>query len=77
MPLTLSCAALGSPSEEGYVSGETVDELLQAMYEHAIEKHGRTMEELTRPENRAAFLSAIKQSARPSESRTSKIDVCS
>lgn len=75
MPLTLSCADLGSPCTQANVSGDNVEELLQAMYEHAIEVHGRTMEQLTQPENRALFLSAIKQSARPPEARTSKIDI--
>jgi predicted small metal-binding protein len=75
MPLTLSCADLGSPCTQAYVSGETVEELLQAMYAHAIEHHGRTMEQMTRPENRTLFMSAIKQSARPPSARTLKIDV--
>ena len=75
MPLTISCTDLGSPCAEDSVSGETVDELIKAMCKHAIEKHGRTMEELLQPEMQQAMRSAIKQSARPQSARTSKLEL--
>ena len=75
MPLTLSCEDLGSPCTEAYISGDSVEELIEAMRAHAVEKHGRTMEELHSPDMEAVFRSAIRQSSRPVGARTLKLDI--
>lgn len=74
MTLTLSCRDLGSPCDV-VVSGETLDEIIDAMCDHAIEVHGRTREEIYSDENRALFQSALKQSSRPAGYRSPKLDV--
>ncbi len=73
MALTLSCLDLGSPCED-YVSGETVDEIIDAMCRHAIAAHGRSEEFMKSEETLTAMKTAIKQSSRPAHLRTSKLD---
>ncbi len=74
MLITLSCKDLGSPCE-GTVSGETVDEVVAEMAEHAITVHGYTVEMTQDPKKLAEWRGAIKQSSRPPDQRTSKLDI--
>lgn len=76
MPLlTISCTDIGSPCEDAIISGDTIDKLMEAIYRHGIEVHGRTLEEMKTPEVQEMLLSNIKQSARPRDARsTTKLD---
>jgi predicted small metal-binding protein len=77
MPLlTISCAELGSPCEEDIISGDTIDELMEAIYKHGAEVHGETLEVMKSPEYQAKLLANIKQTARPRGARTTtKLDI--
>ncbi len=74
MAITLSCADLGSDCE-GTVSGETVDEVVADMGEHAIEVHSHTVEMTQDPAELAVWRGAVKQSSRPPDQRTSRLDI--
>ena len=74
--LTISCTELGSPCAQDIISGDTIDELMEAIYKHGVEVHGYTMEQLNSPEQQAIFLHNIKQSSRPRDKRTTtKVDI--
>lgn len=73
--LTISCADIGSPCEDDIISGDTIDELMEAIYKHGIEVHGETLESMKKPEQQAILLANIRQSARPKTARTTtKLD---
>ncbi len=74
--LTISCSDLGSPCPSEALSGDTMDDLLEAFYRHATVAHGKTLEQLKAPEMHEVVLSNIKQSARPRANRsTRKLDL--
>ncbi len=74
--LTISCADLGSPCKDDIISGDTIDELMEAIYKHGSEVHGESMEHMKSPEQQAIYLANIKQSARPRGKRsTTRVDI--
>ena len=72
--ITIPFAALGDPCEET-VSGETMDDVLRAIQDHAINRHGYTAEQAGAPEKLELWRGAIRQTARPSETRTNQLDL--
>ena len=55
------------------VSGNSLEELIESVKQHALEFHGYTREEVDAPERVAVWEGAIKQSSRPGEIRTPRL----
>ncbi len=72
--ITIPCEALGSPCG-GSVSGETMEDVLRDIQNHAIDIHGYTAEEADAPEKLELWRGAIRQTARPAESRTIRLEL--
>ena len=72
--ITISCEEMGAPCK-GTVSGETMDDVLREVQKHAIEGHGYTAEEANSPEKLDLWRGAIRQTARPAESRTIELNM--
>ncbi len=72
--ITISCEDLGAPCK-GSVSGETMDDVLKEIQKHAMEGHGYTVEQANAPENLDLWRGAIRQTARPTETRTIELDL--
>ena len=72
--ITISFEALGDPCEET-VSGITMDDVLRAIQDHAINRHGYTAEQAGAPEKLDMWRGAIRQTARPADTRTNLLDL--
>ena len=71
MALELSCDNMGfSDVQEHTVSGNTLDQIISAMQEHAITQHGYTDEQVHSPEQIAEWQGAVRSASRPGETRT-------
>ena len=74
MAMTISCADMGySCGDE--VSGATVEELIQAVQQHAMTFHSFTEEQVQAPEKIQEWRAAIRQASRPPELRTPRREV--
>ena len=72
--ITIPCADLGDPCG-GTVSGETMDDVVREIQNHAIDIHGYTVEQAGAPEKLELWRGAIRQTARPAETRTNLLDL--
>ena len=72
--ITIPCKDLGGPCEET-VSGKTMDDVVRAIHDHVIDRHGYTVEQAGAPEKLELWRGAIRQTARPAETRTNLLDL--
>ncbi len=69
MPLTIPCPAMGYQCDE-VISGDSIAELIANVQQHAISYHDYTSEQINDPEKIEEWKGAIRQAARPAQSRT-------
>lgn len=68
MAMTITCADMGYSC--GYeITGDSLDQILGGVKNHAYEFHGYAEDELDSPEKLEAWKGAIRQSARPGVTR--------
>ena len=72
--ITISCEDMGNPCK-ATVSGESMDDVLRAIQQHAIEGHGYTVEQANAPEKLDLWRGAVRQTTRPSETRTIRFEL--
>ena len=72
--ITISFEDLGDPCKET-VSGVTMDDVLREIQDHAIDIHGYTVEQAGAPEKLELWRGAIRQTARPADTRTNLLDL--
>ena len=70
----LSCDALGAPCGDT-ISGDSVDDLIEVIKKHSIEVHGYTEEEANDPDRVNLWRGAVRQTSRPAETRTIKLEL--
>ena len=73
MVLVISCQDMGF-TDDNEVSGDSVDELLAEMQDHAVTAHGYSEEQVHAPETMEEWRGAIRSSARPGQTRTPRSD---
>lgn len=56
------------------VEGNNLDELIESAKKHSLELHDYTEEEINSPEVLEVLMGAIKQSSRPVELRTQRLE---
>ena len=64
MSLTIACTDMGA-SEAHSITGNSTDEIIRQMQEHAIATHGYTEMQVQQPDIIEFMRGAIRQSARP------------
>jgi len=74
MAVELNCRDLGAPCDH-YVAGNSMDTVIAAMQQHAVDVHGYAEDHVRSAEMATAMRTAVKQSSRPSQFRTSKLDL--
>ena len=71
MALELSCDNMGySDMRDHTVSGDTLDQIITAMQQHAIVEHGHTEKQVNSEEQIAEWKGAVRSASRPSQSRS-------
>ena len=68
----ISCIAMGAASE-ATIEGESIDDFVEVIKQHAIEKHSYTEEEANDPDKVNLWRGVVRQTARPAETRTIKL----
>jgi predicted small metal-binding protein len=74
MALIINCRDLGALCDH-FVEGNSIDIVVMAMQSHAIEAHGYDEAHVHSAEMSDAMRGAVKQSSRPAQYRTSKLDL--
>lgn len=74
MAISLACKDLGADCEH-LVQGENVVSIVTAMQAHAIDVHGYTKSVVLSEEMEEQMRNAVRQSSRPQEFRTSRLDL--
>lgn len=74
MTVAINCRDLGADCDH-FVEGGSVDMVVSAMQQHAVEIHGYDEIHVRSADMSTAMHSAVRQSSRPSQLRTSKLDL--
>ena len=71
--IEISCAAMGAPCD-AKITGDSVDDFVEIIQDHAKTVHDYTDEEANDPDKVNLWRGAVRQTARPSETRTIKLE---
>ena len=74
MAVVINCRDLGADCDH-FVEGNSLDVVVSAMKTHAIAVHGYDKSHVESPEMSVSMQSAVRQSSRPPQLRTSKLDL--
>ncbi len=74
MALNISCQSLGAPGA-GSVSGRSLEEIVENIQRRLIDERGYRREQVWTPDMHDLIWSAVKQSSRPAQYRSTSLAV--